>query len=69
MLGDNMAVILNTTVPSSQLKKKHNAVGYHRVREAHAAKVLKFAHVPKKENVADKLTKPPEKEETKRETG
>jgi hypothetical protein len=34
MLGDNMSVVLNTAVPSSVLKKKHNAISYHRVREA-----------------------------------
>ena len=28
MLGDN-SVVLNTTFPSSQLKKKHNAICYH----------------------------------------
>jgi hypothetical protein len=28
MLGDNMSVVLNTTVPSSVLKK-HNAIAYH----------------------------------------
>jgi hypothetical protein len=28
MLGDNMSVVLNTTVPSSVLKKKHNAIAY-----------------------------------------
>jgi hypothetical protein len=26
MLGDNMIVIINTTIPSSQLKKKHNVI-------------------------------------------
>jgi hypothetical protein len=29
MLGDNMSVALNTAVPSSVLKKKHNAIAYH----------------------------------------
>ena len=43
MLGDNMLVVLNTSVPSSVLKKKHNAIAYHRVREAIAAKILRFA--------------------------
>jgi hypothetical protein len=28
MLGDNMPVVLNTTVPSSALKKKHDAIAY-----------------------------------------
>ena len=58
MLGDNMSVVLNTTVPSSVLKKKHNAIAYHRVREAIAAKVLRFAHIRSEENIADVLTKP-----------
>ena len=29
MLEDKMAVVLNTTVLSSVLKKKHNAIAYH----------------------------------------
>ena len=37
MFGDNMSVVLNTTVPSSILKKKHNSIAYHIVREAIAA--------------------------------
>ena len=57
MLGDNMSVILNTTLPSSQLKKKHNAIAYHRTREAIAARVLRFAHTSSEENYADCLTK------------
>jgi hypothetical protein len=58
MKGDNMSVILNTTVPSSQLKKKHNAIAYHRVREAVAAGVVQFVHIPTDQNFADCLTKP-----------
>ena len=57
MLGDNNSVILNTTLPSSMLKKKHNAVSYHRVREAIAAKIIAFVHIPSEENLADVLTK------------
>ena len=58
MLGDNMSVVLNTTVPSSQLKKKHNACAYHRIRECIAANIIRFAHIDSTENVADILTKP-----------
>lgn len=58
MLGDNKSVILNTTVPSSMLNKKHVACNYHRVREAVAAKVLRFVHVDTDKNLADILTKP-----------
>ena len=58
MLGDNMSVVMNTTLPSSVLKKKHNAIAYHRVREAIAAKVINFAHIRSEDNIADILTKP-----------
>jgi hypothetical protein len=58
MLGDNNSVVMNTTIPSSVLKKKHNAVAYHRVREACAANVIRFVHIPTETNYADILTKP-----------
>ena len=58
MLGDNMAVILNTTLPSSSLKKKHLACNYHRVREAIAGKIIAFGKIDTKDNVADICTKP-----------
>jgi hypothetical protein len=57
MLGDNMSVVLNTSVPSSVLKKKKNAIAYHRVREAIAAKVMRLACIKSEENVSDILTK------------
>jgi hypothetical protein len=57
MLGDNKSVIMSTTVPSSALKKKHNAVAYHHVQEAIAAGIITFAHVESKRNYADILTK------------
>jgi hypothetical protein len=49
MLGDNMSVVLNTTVTSSMLKKKHDAIVYHRVREAFAARVMRFAYIKSEE--------------------
>ena len=58
LFGDNMSVVLNTTSPSSQLKKKHLACAYNRVREAHAASILSLSHVKSQENHADVLTKP-----------
>jgi hypothetical protein len=58
MLGDNMSVVLNTTAPSSVLKKKHNAIAYHRVREAIAARIMRFAYIKSEENVSDVLKKP-----------
>ena len=58
IFGDNKSVILNTTLPSSILKKKHNAIAYHRVREAIAGKIIQFHHVASQNNLADVLTKP-----------
>jgi hypothetical protein len=58
MLGDNLSVDLNTSVPSSVLKKKHNAIAYHCVQEAEAAKLLRFAYTRSEENASDILTKP-----------
>jgi hypothetical protein len=57
MLGDNMSVFLNTTLPSNDLKKKHNAIAYHRVREAIAARIMRFAYIKSEENISDALTK------------
>ena len=58
MLRDNKSVVINTTIPSSALKKKHNAIAYHRVCEAIAARLIRFCHIDSKINVADVLTKP-----------
>jgi hypothetical protein len=57
MLGDNKSVIMSTTILSLALKKKHNAVAYHCVREAIAAGIITFTHVESKRNYADILTK------------
>ena len=57
LLGDNMSVVLSTTLPSSQLKKKHNTIAYHRVREANAAGIIRFTHLDSKKNIADIMTK------------
>ena len=58
MVGDNMAVILNTTVPSSSRKKKNQSCNYHKVRESIAAKFVRFQHIKSEDNLADLLTKP-----------
>ena len=46
MFGDNLSVIVSTSLPSSTFKKKHNAVAYHRVREAIAAGIVDLVHMP-----------------------
>ena len=58
LLGDNNSVVLNTTMPSSVLKKKHCAVSYHKIRETIAAGIVRFSHIPSEMNYADILTKP-----------
>lgn len=58
VMCDNKSVVNNSTLPHSTLKKKHNAICYHRVREAVAAKIIRIAHIPTGQNLADMLTKP-----------
>ena len=58
MLGDNKSVVLNNTMPSSVLKKKHYAVSYHKICEMIAYKVLRFASIKSEVNFSDILTKP-----------
>ena len=58
MFGDNQSVITNSTLPHSQLNKRHNALSYHRVREAVSCKtLLGFYHVTGDKNPADILSK------------
>jgi hypothetical protein len=57
LFGDNEGVIKSSTLPHSTLKKRHNALSYHRVREAVASGIIYFLHIPGKQNVADILTK------------
>jgi len=54
---DNESVFKNSTRPESVLKKKHNAIAYHRVREAQAADTIRIAWESGKSNIADVLTK------------
>jgi len=58
LFGDNMSVILNTTMPSSMLKKKHHACSYHRCREIIAASIVRFLHCESSKNISDVMTKP-----------
>src|SRR5688572_31755319 len=58
LVGDNMAIVLNTTLPSSTLKKKHQACNYHKVRESIAGGYIVYKHIRSEDNLADLLTKP-----------
>ena len=54
---DNESVVMNTTRPESTLKKKHNAIAYHRTREAQAAGIIRIAKEDGETNLADLFTK------------
>ena len=54
---DNESVFKNSTKPESVLKKKHNAIAYHRTREAIAANIIRIAWEDGRFNLADVLTK------------
>ncbi len=55
---DNNSVVTNSARPESTLKKKHNAIAYHKVREAIAQGTIWIAKEPGETNLADILTKP-----------
>ena len=55
---DNQSVVTNATKPESTLKRKHNSIAYHRVREAAAANTIRIAKEAHESNIADMLTKP-----------
>jgi RPA family protein len=57
MFCDNESVVKNSTRPESTLKKKHNAIAYHRVREVQAAKIVSIAHIEGMKNPADIFTR------------
>jgi hypothetical protein len=54
---DNDSVVTNSTRPESTLKKKHNAIAYHRTREAQAARIIRIAKEDGETNLSDILTK------------
>ena len=57
LLGDNKSVVTSSIVPTATLNKRHNALAYHRVREAIAHEILKFCYIKGIENPADVMTK------------
>ena len=63
---DNRSVLTNSIVPTSVLNKRHNAICYHRVREAQAAGAIRVGWIEGKFNVADLFTKTTLSNEAKR---
>lgn len=57
MFGDNKTVVDSSMSIASRLHKRHIMLSYHRVREAIAAGVLYFIHLPGAYNPADILSK------------
>ena len=57
VLCDNKSVVTNSSVPVSVLNKRHNAICYHRIRDAQAAQIIRVAWIPREINVSDLLTK------------
>ena len=57
MFGDNQTVVDSSTVPHAKLHKHHNALSFHRVREAVATKFIGLYHLPGEYNPADIMTK------------
>ena len=55
--GDNKSVLINASVPDSQLKKKSNSIAYHFVREGCARDEWRLAYINTHFNPADLLTK------------
>jgi hypothetical protein len=57
LFGDNESVVKSSTVPDSRLGKRHHGLSYHFAREAIAANVISFHHIPSELNPADILSK------------
>ena len=57
MFGDNESVVGSAGRIDAKLHKRHTALSFHRVREAIAAGVVAFHHIPGAVNPADILSK------------
>ena len=54
---DNQSAVDGSSLPQRTLQKKHNAVCFHKVREAAAMLVIRVAKIDGTENLADVFTK------------
>ena len=57
LFGDNQGVMYNVSEPQSTLKKRHQAVAYHRIWELVAANVIRYVWCRSEVNLADMGTK------------
>ena len=58
IFGDNKSVLVNSSKPTSVLKKKSCSIAYHYVRDGSAKDEWRVTYVNTNDNVADLLTKP-----------
>ena len=57
MFGDNQSVVKSCSIPQGKISKRHMILSYHRIREAIAARILRFYHIFGDSNPADILSK------------
>jgi transposase InsO family protein len=57
IFGDNESVVNSSIHPDAKLHKRHNALSFHRVREAIASGKYVFTHISGENNPADILSK------------
>ena len=57
MFGDNESAVNSSRNVHAELHKRHNALSFHRVREAIASRFIDFVYLPGPENPADILSK------------
>ena len=57
LCGDNLGMIMSSTNPDLELKKKHVAISFHKLRECAAAGIINLIKVCTMVNRADILTK------------
>jgi len=66
VLCDSRSVVTNSSAHTSILNKRHNAICYHRVREAQATGIVRVDWIEGQKNVADLFTKTTLSKENKR---
>ena len=57
LCGDNLGMIMSSTNPDSELKKKHVAISFHKLRECATAGIVNLIKVCTTVNRSDILTK------------
>ena len=57
IFGDNQAVVNSASTPHEKLHKRHNALSFHRVREAIAMGIISYHHIRSEENPSDVISK------------